>query len=196
MRADEVEILVAREVRKAGLELSKLAVRSRHAIATDDATDDASGYVMELRGITPVGDGTRDVLIEFRNEAELVGSPVVEALATRAVPPRVAEGPKRLQPIPAPPPAAESAPPLRLLLSTSGFDDAAVRKATTLGIVLLRIADGGAAFLRSQWAMGDQPPAWVPEYMAELVDLGPSGEVRHQMLVSGKSKLAAIGVRP
>jgi len=64
-----------------------------------------------------------------------------------------------------------------------------VREAASSGIVLFAITDGPAAFRRSQWAVGAQPPAWVPEYMAELVDLAPDGAVRYQMLVSGTSKL-------
>ena len=80
-------------------------------------------------------------------------------------------------------------PQLAIMFSMSGYERDAVREAQSLGIALLAIADGPAAFRRSQWAVGAQPPAWVPEYMAEVVDLDPTGAVRYQMLVSGTVKL-------
>jgi len=182
VRPDEVEILVARELRKAGIPLSKLSVVSRRALAAQDE----SQYVMELTG-PPGGAATQGIIIEFRNEAGVVDVDTIRALATRLPAARNADGPKRLQPANETSPDSAAVAPLRVMMSTAGFDLAAATEARSLGIMLLRIADGGAAFLRSQWAMGDQPPAWVPEYMAELVDVGPAGDVRYQM-ITGPAK--------
>ena len=195
IRPDEVEIVIARELRKAGLALSIVRVLSRRALAPEDPSE----YAMELAGLTPTstasGATPRDVLIDFRNEARVTNVDAVRALDARAAPvtpTAAADGPKRLQPVAQPTErpvdVAPSSPPLRVMVSTAGFDVSAAREAVTLGMVLLRLADGGAAFLRSQWAMGDQPPAWVPEYMAELVDLGPTGDVRYQ-LITGELKI-------
>jgi hypothetical protein len=181
IRPDEVEIVVARELRKAGVPLSNVRVLSRRALAADDASE----YAIDLAGLASGASAGRAVLVEFRNEASEVTLASMAALAARvpAAPP--ADGPKRLQPVESA--AAPAGEPLRVLVSTTGFDVAAAREAASLGVMLLRIADGREAFLRSQWAMGSQPPAWVPEYMAELVDVGPTGEVRYQM-ITGAAK--------
>ena len=140
---------------------------------------------MDLAGATSGGGAGRGVLVEFRNEARDVDLATLTALGARKPPAVPVDGPKRLQPVE--PAAAAAGEPLRVMVSTTGFDVAAAREAKSLGVMLLRIADGGEAFRRSQWAMGDQPPAWVPEYMAELVDLGPTGDVRYQ-LITGATK--------
>jgi len=178
VRPDEVEIIVARELRKAGVALSRVRVLARRALTPKDDSE----YAIDLVGTTSGGAPTRDVLVEFRNEARVADVAAVTALGARMAPAQPVDGPRRLQPVE--PAAVPAAAPLRVMVSTTGFDAAAVREAISLGVMLLRVADGREAFLRSQWAMGDQPPAWVPEYMAELVDLGPTGEVRYQLIAS------------
>ena len=178
IRPDEVEIVVARELRKAGVPLSRVRALARRALAPGDESE----YAIDLAGTTSAEPARRDVLVEFRNEARDVDVAAMNALGARTPPAQPADGPRRLQPVEPASPTAEV--PLRVMVSTTGFDAAAVREAKSLGVMLLRVADGREAFLRSQWAMGDQPPAWVPEYMAELVDLGPTGEVRYQLSAS------------
>jgi hypothetical protein len=182
IRPDEVEIVVARELRKAGVPLSRVRVLARRALAPRDESE----YAIDLAGTTSAEPARRDVLVEFRNEPRDVDVTVMNALGARTPPAPSADAPRRLQPVELVSPTAEE--PLRVMVSTTGFDAAAVREAKALGVLLLRVADGREAFLRSQWAMGDQPPAWVPEYMAELVDLGPTGEVRYQLIVSSSSR--------
>jgi hypothetical protein len=164
VRPDELEILVARELRKAGVELSPPKLLGRHALSKD-----GSEYSAELRAVVTHGGAARDLLIECRNERGPVTRDTVTALQARLL----AGAPSGGQ------------PPLGIIFATSTYERDAVREARVAGITLLTIADGRAAFLRSQWAMGEQPPAWVPEYMAELVDLDPAGSVRHQLVVGG-----------
>jgi hypothetical protein len=77
-----------------------------------------------------------------------------------------------------------------LLFSTSGYAPDAVRRARERGIPLLAVADGRAAFARSQWGMGQQAPAWVPEHMAEVVTLdATTGEIRRELIVAGQPAL-------
>ena len=182
IRPDEVEIVVARELRKAGVPLSRVRVLARRALAAGDESE----YAIDLAGTTSAEPTRRDVLVEFRNEARDVDVGVMNALGARTPPAQPADAPRRLQPVDPVSPTAEE--PLRVMVSTTGFDAAAVREAKSLGVLLLRVADGREAFLRSQWAMGDQPPAWVPEYMAELVELGPTGDVRYQLIVAPSSR--------
>ena len=188
VRPDELEILVARELRKAGVRLSRLAVLTRNVLSSKDAGE----YSVEFGAVIGDGDVLREALIECRNEIAPIGVTAVQALDARRRARPAGDGPARLLDPPSvtPPIEAPNAEPrLAIMVSMSGYESEAVREAKSLGIALLAIADGPAAFRRSQWAVGAQPPAWVPEYMAELVDLDPAGAVRYQMLVSGKSKL-------
>ena len=194
VRADEVEILVARELRKAGVELTTQRLLARRELSAKDGGE----YVVELCAVTGDHPTGRDVLIEFRNQREAIPADALRAFAAKAVPPPLAsdvgqasaDEPVRLLPQRDQPPATlDPRPPaLRVMFSTSGYEPAAVREAKTLGIALLNMADGAAAFRRSQWSMGEQTPAWVPEYMAEVVDLGPGDTVRRELLMSRKSK--------
>lgn len=188
VRPDELEILVARELRKAGVILSGLAVLPRKAALPMGAGE----YSVEFRAVIGDGDDRRHALIECRNETAPIGTTAVQSLDARRRARPVDDGPARLLD----PPSATAMvdaphiePQLAIMFSMSGYERDAVREAESLGIALLAIADGPAAFRRSQWAVGAQPPAWVPEYMAEVVDLDPAGAVRYQMLVSGTVKL-------
>jgi hypothetical protein len=187
VRPDELEILVARELRKAGVTLTRLA-KIRNAASSKAAGE----YSIEFGAVIGDGDAGREALIECRNESAPVGATAVQALNARRSARPADDGPARLLVPPASPSAVEAPhaePRLAIMFSMSGYELEAVREARSSGVVLLSIADGPAAFRRSQWAVGAQPPAWVPEYMAELVDLDPRGAVRYRMLVSGQSAL-------
>lgn len=172
VRPDELEILVARELRKAGVELSAPRLLARRSLSKD-----GSEYVAELGAVVAHNGAGRDALIECRNEPHPVAAAAVAALQAKLL--------ARAH--------ADREPPLGIMFTTSSYERDAVRDAKAAGIALLTIADGRVAFLRSQWAMGTQPPAWVPEYMAEVVDLDPAGSVRQQPLVGGGPKLKLGG---
>jgi restriction system protein len=158
----EVEIFVMRELRKAGLVPSAMKVRGR--THTPGKSDD---YVVELGCSLRVGDADRYVLIECRNERAPVSPTAIEALQAKVVQAKAQHA---------------------MMFSTTGFETDAIRAARTLGMPLLAVADGKTAFARSPWGMAGDPPAWVPEYMAELVDLDAMGQPRHALLASGGSK--------
>jgi hypothetical protein len=167
----EVEIFVMRELRKAGLEPSAMKVRERtRAPGTSD------DYAVELGCSLRVGDADAYVLIECRNERAPVSASAVEALQAKV---RQAK--------------AQHA----MMFSTTGFEPGAIRTARSLGLPLLAVADGKTAFARSPWGMAGDPPAWVPEYMAEIVDVDVSGKPRHVLVATGGGKriLDAFGVR-
>ena len=158
----EVEIFVVRELRKAGLEPKAAKLRDRTR-----AADKRGDYVVELSCSLRIGDADREVLIACRNERAPLSTSAVEALHAKL-----------------PEAKAQHA----MLFSTSGFESGAVRTARMLGMPLLAVADGKSAFVRSPWGMAGDPPAWVPEYMAELVDLDATGQPRHDLLAAGGSK--------
>jgi hypothetical protein len=185
VRTDEVEILVARELRKAGLALSQLRVLQRATRAPDDAAQ----YFMRFTGSGNAGRGETEVVIDFRNEAAPVSAELVRAFLAIPSDREEAAGPARLMPAREALEKVEGPPLLRVMFSTSGYDADAVREAHALGVVLLAVADGPAAFRQSQWSMGAQTPAWVPEYMAELVSLGPGGVPRRELILSARPAL-------
>lgn len=157
----EVEIFIVRELRKAGLEPSAVKVRERTASKRGDE------YVVELTCALRIADADRSVLIACRNGPTAVTPAVVEALHTKLPEVKATHG---------------------MMFSTSGFEPNAIRTARTLGIPVLAVADGKTAFARSPWGMAGDPPAWVPEYMAELVDIDVVGKPRHELLAAGGSR--------
>jgi restriction system protein len=164
LRPDEVEIFVTRELRKAGLELSKLKVRAREQLSKEK--DDE--YSMELSGLLRVGGADCNLLVECRSERSPVRLEAVQALSARLTAARAQYG---------------------IMFSTSGYELGAVRDAKTHGIPVLTVADGKSAFARSPWGTAGQPPAWVPEYMAEVVDVDVTAQLRHRLVVSGNPEL-------
>ncbi len=186
VRPDELEILVARELRKAGVTISRLAVLTLHTLSSKDP----GNYSVELAAVIGDRDAPREALIECRNESAPTAATAVRALDARRRARPADDGPVRLLGPPSATSTVEASHAerrLAIMFSTSGYEPDAVREAASSGIVLLAIADGPAAFRRSQWAVGAQPPAWVPEYMAELVDLDAAGAVRYRTLVPGQS---------
>ncbi len=158
----EVEIFVVRELRKAGLEPSGVKVRERTGPAGG-----SGDYSVELVCSLRIGDADRQVLIECRNARTPASDTFVETLHAKL---------------------PEAKAQYAMMFSTSGFEANAVRRARPLGIPLLAVADGKSAFARSPWGMAGDPPAWVPEYMAELLDLDVTGQPRRTLLASGGSK--------
>ena len=158
----EVEIFVVRELRKAGLEPSAVKVRERMEPARG-----SGGYAVELICALRIADSEQTVLIACRNEQAPLTPVTVEAIHGKL---RVAKAKHGM------------------IFSTSGFEPNAVRTARSLGMPVLAVADGKTAFARSPWGMAGDPPAWVPEYMAELVDVDASGKMRHELLAAGGGK--------
>ena len=158
----EVEIFVVRELRKAGLEPTTVKVRDR-----TEPKGGGGDYVVELGCALRIGDADRSVIIQCRNERVMATSTLVESLHARLPAAKVQHA---------------------MMFSTAGFEPNALRTARTLGIPLFTVADGKTAFARSPWGMAGDPPAWVPEYMAELVELDVAGQPRHELLASGGAK--------
>ena len=158
LRPDEAAVFVTRELRKAGLEVSDVRVRSTERAKKGD------DWIVEMTAGIETGEGPRVALIVCRRDTGPVAAPAVDALAKR----RGAPGPT-----------------IALMFATAGFDPDALRVARELGIPTLVVADGKDAFLRGGWGMAGTPPSWVPEYVAVLVELDAAGEPHHEMLVSG-----------
>jgi hypothetical protein len=154
----DVEILVARELRKAGLALSGLHVRRRTPLAEPEGR-----WTMLLEGRLRVGERDESLLVECHDRAAPLGAERVRAFVEEARAARAARA---------------------MMVATSGFAAPAARAAGELGIVLLAIADGVTAWRSSPWGAGT-PPAWFPEFVAQLVT-EEAGLLRAEPLASDR----------
>lgn len=164
LRTGECEILITRELRKAGLHVSKL--KARPPARVPEGNDDE--WTMEIAGVLQMEGAARRILVECRSERQPTRADAVRHLVATL---------------------AENEAQHGMLFVTSGYEVAAAREARAHGVPLLVVADGKAAFARSQGGMAGQPPSWVPEYMSEVVDLAVTGELRHYLVVSDQPNL-------
>jgi hypothetical protein len=143
--AEAFEILVVRELRRAGVE--PLHMR-RQLLQTSQ-----SEYVFELTGKLQSYGHRWSVLIECSHRARAVTAEDVSALRHRA----------------------DAAGLASAFMCTSGvFEPGAVARGNELRIPLLRVTGAQQALLRAGVIQGGQLPAWVPEFTVELVTIaGP-----------------------
>lgn len=146
--ADAIEILVTRELRKAGVEPVGMHRRRPQLIATTDE------YAFDLLGRLQAYDHRWSALIECRNTKSRVHSTDVITLRERATSV----------------PAASA-----LLCTTSDIDIDAARTARDLAVPLLRIADAHRVLTETGMLQPGQLPAWVPEFTIELVTCDAAG---------------------
>ena len=164
----DLEILVARELRKAGLVLAGLHVRRRTALEAAEGR-----YVMLLEGTLRIDGADAPILVECHD---------------RLAPVDAAQGRGFLETV------RESAGRRGLLISTSGFARDAVALAAAEGIALLAIVAGESAW-SSAWNTG-RPPSWFPEFVAQLVRAGEAGLVRSEMVQAGSGASILACLRP
>lgn len=155
LTTDGCEILVARELRKAGIEPIGLRRADRGGTAEGEAE-----WSVDLAGRLEAYGRRWSALIECRNRSDAVRAGDVAALRARAD----AAG-------------ARSA----LLFATCDFDGEAVQRADELRIALLRVVDAYPALLAAGMVQPGSLPAWVPELTVELVSRDGDG-VRRQLL--------------
>ncbi len=138
--ADAFEILVHRELRKAGIEPARLQRR--------DWTPAGTTFRFDLIGLVSAYDHRWRVLIECRNRSEPLQAAEIDATRHRAH----AAG-------------ASSA----LVFATSEIGTDALPRAAALRIAVLRVVDAQRALAAAGLVAGSQIPAWVPEFIAQLV---------------------------
>ena len=157
----DAEILLARELRKAGLALSAPHVRRRTALAEAEGR-----FVLLLEGALRIGAADAPLLVECHARAAPVDAAQVRALHELA-----REGAARA-----------------ILASTSGFTADALAAAAPSGLALLEIVDGTDAW-RSAGLGAGRPPAWFPELVAQMVEADEAGLARRTLLQAGVAPL-------
>ena len=140
--ADAFEILVGRELRRAGIEPVQLRRRNVVHIAEE------AGYTFDLHGRLEAYGRRWSALIECRNRAGFVGNDDLHALRTRATSASAASA---------------------LLFTTTDIQPDAIDTARAMSIPLLRVVDAQAALIQSQVIQAGQMPAWLPEFTIEIV---------------------------
>jgi len=156
---EHFEILVMRELRKIGLEVSELRIHRRSAVPEPER-----GYLLELKGVVRGAGWQRRVLIACRRQQRPIVAAEVELLKDHIKEADVEGG---------------------LLFGAADFDLDALTAAQDNALALLRVTDGRTAFDTSGWGTPGHYPAWLPAYCAQSVARDPLGQLRYQLLESG-----------
>ena len=141
--ADAFEILVSRELRRAGIEPVNLRRRN---LQTTPGTDVPMTF--ELHGILQAYGQRWSVLVECRNAGTAVTPNVVADLRQRTDAAAVASA---------------------MLFTTDFIDDAALPAARANAIPILRIVDAHRAYVANGTIQAGQLPAWLPQFTVEIV---------------------------
>ena len=164
------EILVVRELRKVGLEVSELRIHRRVTFPEPER-----GYLLELKGVVRRAPWQRRALIACRRQQALLGRAAVESLIDHV---------------------PEAGAEVGLLFGTASFDPDALQAAQEGGCALLRVTDGRTAFDTSGWGTPGHYPAWLPAYCAQAVGRDVLGQLRYQLLESGQGDVIVNQLGP
>ncbi len=157
---EHFEILVMRELRKIGLDVSELRTHRRTTLPEPDR-----GYLLELKGVVRGAGWQRRVLIACRRQQRPIVAAEIEVLKDH-LKEADAEG--------------------GLLFAATDVDPDALTTADDAAVALLRVTDGRTAFDTSGWGTQGHYPAWLPAYCAQSVMRDPLGQLRYQLLESGQ----------
>ncbi len=158
---EHFEILVMRELRKIGLDVSELPTHRRSMLPEPER-----GYLLELKGVVRGTGWQRRVLIACRRQQRPIGAAAIELLREHLKEADVEAG---------------------ILFGAADFDPDALKAAQGNALALLRVTDGRTAFDTSGWGTPGHYPAWLPAYCAQSVAPDPLGQVRYQLLESGQA---------
>jgi Restriction endonuclease len=154
------EILVVRELRKAGLDVPELRIHRRATLPEPE-----QGYLLELKGLLSGTAGPRSALIACRRQRAPIGRAAVESLRDHV---------------------KEAGAEAGLLFGAADFDPDALTAAQDGDLALLRVTDGRSAFDTGGWGAPGHYPAWLPAYCAQTVTRDPLGQPRYQLLEPGQ----------
>jgi hypothetical protein len=156
---ERFEILVVRELRKVGLEVSELHIHRRTTLPEPE-----QGFLLELAGAVSRPPWRRRVLIACRRQNAPIGRVLVESLRDHL---------------------KEAGAEAGILFATTTFDRDALQAAQDGAVALLRVTDGRTAFDTSGWGTPGHYPAWLPAYCAQAVSRDPMGQPLYRLLEGG-----------
>lgn len=155
------EILVVRELRKAGFEVGEVSVHRRTELPEPER-----GFLLELLLALGLG-GTgwrKRALAACRRQTAAVGGAAVEDVSRRL---------------------ADAPAEVGLLFATSDFAPDALAAGARHGIALLRLVDARSAFDAAGWGTPGHYPIWLPAHLVQLVDRDAAGQARARLLEAG-----------
>lgn len=153
------QILVVRELRKAGLDVGEPRVQRR-----SELSEPQRGFVLELLvSLSRSGWHKRALLACYRQD-----DPVVQEIVA-GLPARVA--------------AAKAE--VGVVVATVEFDPGALAAAHQAGIILLQVVDGRKAYDLSGWTTPGHYPAWLPAHGLQLIGRNADGTVGLRALEAG-----------
>jgi len=154
------QILVVRELRKVGFDLGTVRIHRRSELPEPER-----GFVLELAVTLPSAGKAWRALVACRHQTRTVEPGVIESLKARL---------------------PEAPADVGLVFATADFGPDALAAARESGVALLRVVDGRTAFDTSGWNNPGHYPAWLPAYLAQLVDRDASGMLRARLLEAGR----------
>lgn len=162
---DYFEILVVRELRKVGFDVGAVRIHRRSELPEPD-----QGFVLELLVPLSWSGSTWRALVACRRQSVPVKRDVIESLTARL---------------------HEVAADVALLFAASDFAPDAVSASQEAGVALLRVVDGRSAFDLSGWGTpgASSYPAWLPAYLAQLVDRDVASQPRARLLEAGRADM-------
>jgi len=160
---DYFEILVVRELRKVGFEVTAVRVHRRAELPEPER-----GFVVELLALLSRPPWRKHALIACRRQEGPIAREVVDSLKARL---------------------RDAAADVALLFSTVEFAPDALAASREGGVGLLRVVDGHSVFDASGWGPTGHYPAWLPAYLAQVVDRDGAGQVRTRLLEAGRAEL-------
>jgi hypothetical protein len=156
------EILVVRELRKAGLEVSQLRIHRRATLPEPER-----GYLLELKGLVSGAAWQRRALIACRRQEAPIARAEIESLTAHV---------------------KEAGVEVGILFGTAVFEPDALKAAEQGALALFRVTDGRTAFDTTGWGTVGHYPAWLPAYCAQVVGRDLVGQVRYQLLEAGQAE--------
>jgi hypothetical protein len=160
---DYFEILVVRELRKTGLEVTDPRVHRR-----TELPDPEQGFLMELIVLLRRNTWQKRALIACRRQVGAVGVDAIDDLARRLVDAKADVG---------------------LVFATAEFTPSALAAGHDRGIALLRVVDARSAFDAGGWGAAGHYPSWLPAHLVQLVDLDSAGQARARLLEAGHANI-------
>ena len=157
------QILVVRELRKAGLDVGDPIVHRRSELRERER-----GFVLELVLDLSRPDWRRRALVACRRQEQPVLVEVITEVSSALAPARAGIG---------------------MVFSTADFTAEALRAGRQAGLALLRVVDGRLAFDSSGWGPTGHYPAWLPAYLTQVVDQDSAGRVRYRLLEPGRPEM-------
>jgi hypothetical protein len=166
---EHFEILVTRELRKIGLDVSELHAQRRSMLPEPE-----QGYLLELKGVVRGTGWQRRVLVACRRQQRNIAAAEVELLREHVHEAKVEAG---------------------LLFGAADFDPSALTAAEDSPLALLRVTDGRTAFDMSGWGAPGHYPAWLPAYCAQSVVRDALGQPQYRLLERGQAGVIAERLR-